>query len=266
MSGNPEPNPSSKPQTRVCNAVPSPDDPRDHVVSAIYPAVHADSDPPPATLDLRPYLQEVRDQGSTSTCAAQTAACIKEYQEFRDTGLGSNYQAEFVYYHRENAPADGMYGRDVMSILKTLGIPPESWAFTEADASAPEVLATALEYQIAEYALVQTQSELKEALANDGPCYISFPVFNYGTRLWKAEPGETRVGGHAMTVVGYTNQGFILRNSWGDTWGDKGHCIYLYEDWGSHWEIWTSVDRKGSRPPFVQPPLRKRICAACAVL
>jgi hypothetical protein len=34
---------------------------------------------------------------------------------------------------------------------------------------------------------------------------------------------DTRRGGHAVTLVGYTPERFIVRNSWGTTeWGDKG--------------------------------------------
>lgn len=28
--------------------------------------------------------------------------------------------------------------------------------------------------------------------------------------------------GHAVALVGYTPEGFIVRNSWGSSWGDKG--------------------------------------------
>jgi C1A family cysteine protease len=33
---------------------------------------------------------------------------------------------------------------------------------------------------------------------------------------------ETARGGHAVSVVGYTADRFIIRNSWGTSWGDKG--------------------------------------------
>jgi len=33
---------------------------------------------------------------------------------------------------------------------------------------------------------------------------------------------DTARGGHAICVVGYTPNRFIIRNSWGPTWGDKG--------------------------------------------
>lgn len=33
---------------------------------------------------------------------------------------------------------------------------------------------------------------------------------------------ETAGGGHAIALVGYTSDRFIVRNSWGNDWGDKG--------------------------------------------
>jgi len=33
---------------------------------------------------------------------------------------------------------------------------------------------------------------------------------------------DTVRGGHAVCVVGYTPESFIVRNSWGSTWGDQG--------------------------------------------
>ena len=33
---------------------------------------------------------------------------------------------------------------------------------------------------------------------------------------------KTAVGGHAVALVGYTKDRFIVRNSWGTQWGDKG--------------------------------------------
>lgn len=33
---------------------------------------------------------------------------------------------------------------------------------------------------------------------------------------------NTARGGHAVCLVGYTGNGFIVRNSWGDDWGDGG--------------------------------------------
>jgi C1A family cysteine protease len=42
-----------------------------------------------------------------------------------------------------------------------------------------------------------------------------------GGNLDEFQPNTTR-GGHAVAIVGYTPDRFIVRNSWGTSWGDKG--------------------------------------------
>ncbi|MEO5694711.1 MAG: C1 family peptidase [Usitatibacter sp.] len=41
-------------------------------------------------------------------------------------------------------------------------------------------------------------------------------------------------GGHAVAIVGYTDAGFIIQNSWGPSWGHKGFALLPYEDWLLH--------------------------------
>jgi hypothetical protein len=35
--------------------------------------------------------------------------------------------------------------------------------------------------------------------------------------------------GHAITIVGYNKDGFIIKNSWGKDWGDKGYATVSYD-------------------------------------
>jgi hypothetical protein len=51
-----------------------------------------------------------------------------------------------------------------------------------------------------------------------------------------------------VTIVGYTKEGFILRNSWGADWADKGYVIYPFGDFGAHWEIWSTIDESSPEP------------------
>ncbi len=37
--------------------------------------------------------------------------------------------------------------------------------------------------------------------------------------------------GHAVAIVGYNENGFIVQNSWGQDWGEKGFAHLPYEDW-----------------------------------
>ncbi len=36
---------------------------------------------------------------------------------------------------------------------------------------------------------------------------------------------------HAFAIVGYNAEGFLIQNSWGDTWGGNGRAIWSYDDW-----------------------------------
>ena len=82
-------------------------------------------------------LLPIRDQGLQGTCFAQSAACMKEWQEKRDIGLNEYLSPQFFYNQRNywnNNIADGndanedygMTGRDVMRILLHIGICKES--------------------------------------------------------------------------------------------------------------------------------------------
>ena len=43
-----------------------------------------------------------------------------------------------------------------------------------------------------------------------------------GGKLASYDQDGKKFGGHAVCLVGYTSQHFIVRNSWGKSWGDKG--------------------------------------------
>lgn len=223
----------------------SPLDERDWSAEAIYD----DKNDLPKKLDLRGNIPPLRNQGNLGTCAAQTAAAMKEWQENKNINFKSHMSPMFVYNNRINQDNEGMYGRDVMRILKDLGCCKEfTYPYRTTHSIDDKVLEEAANCKIKGYARVHTINTLKRALLKNGPCYISFPVYNNGKRMWIAKRSEKQKGGHAMTVVGYTKEGFIIRNSWGILWGDQGHCVYPYDDWGSHYEIWTTIDDESSQP------------------
>lgn len=56
-------------------------------------------------------------------------------------------------------------------------------------------------------------------------------------------------GGHAFAIVGYTEKGFIIQNSWSPQWGGvrvdgrlyKGCALWLYEDFDRNlWDAWVA--------------------------
>lgn len=231
----------------------SPVDERDYIAETIYSA----EGELPEELDLRDDLPPVFDQKSQGSCAACTAACMKEWQENQDVGLEEHMSVQFVYNNRSNAPGEGMYPRDVMAILNKIGIVKETDYPYFTDAPITNALKEkAADYKIKGYASVSTIDGLKKALVKNGPCFISFPVYDYGLAFWKPKQGSKLLGYHAVTVVGYDKDGFIIRNSWSPGWGLDGYTNYGYRDWGSHREIWTTIDEDSDKP--LPPPKPKK--------
>lgn len=213
----------------------------------------------PTKYDLRPYLQEVRDQENQGTCSAQAVSCMKEYQEYKNISLDEYMSPQFIYSKRADPTKEGMVPRNTIQILQQFGIcrertypygimKPNTYLVKKAEEEA-------LNFRIQNYAQVDTVEGLKTAIVQNGVCYIAVPVYNYGTRLWKrddADPTSTYKGNHAMAIVGYDDfkQSFIIRNSWGKNWGENGYCYFPYTDWGCQWEVWTTIDETSTVPKF----------------
>jgi C1A family cysteine protease len=74
----------------------------------------------------------------------------------------------------------------------------------------------------------------KAWLANNGPILTAldcdhawFNVKRDG--LLEKYDAKSAEGGHAVSIVGYTPTHFIIRNSWGPGWGDKGFAYASYD-------------------------------------
>lgn len=224
--------------TYITNLTKSPVDNRDYKYEALNPLTAI-----PETLDMRSELLPVRNQGSDGACVAFTAACIKEIQELRDIGFDKYMSPQFIYNNRENKTTEGMYPRDLMRILTNIGsVTEEMMPYQQATKITNEMLQYAANHKIKGYASITSIDGLKSALVNNGPALLGIPVYNYGQHMWKRVNNESLKGGHAVAVVGWTNEGFILRNSWGASWNGDGYTIFPFSHWGLHWEAWTTVD------------------------
>jgi len=223
------------------NLQPSPLDPRDFLLETIYP----EPVKLPEEWDLRNNMRPIRDQGNVGTCSAQSAAAIKEWQEYVDVNFNEYMSPWFVYQLRENVGQDGMYPRNTMEILYKIGIVPEKdYNYLTTKPITEDLKKLAAKFKIQGYAQVNTIDSLKKALFANGPCYIAFPVYNPNKmEFWKPDyTGQPMLGGHAVCVAGYLKDCFIIRNSWSSQWGDRGYTYYNFSDFGMHWEIWTTID------------------------
>ncbi len=221
--------------------IPSQLDERDYQVEAIY---HTPISLPPSFN----YLDEMnppRDQGTQGSCSAMTAAAIKEWQERKELGYEGYISPQFIYNLRGNKPSEGMTPRDTMKILKNVGSLPETiYPYNSRKQITGGLKRKAYNFKIQGYGKINTIFCAKSALIADGPLYIGLPVYNPDNlKFWVQEnPRQRMMGGHAVCVVGWTEDSFILRNSWGRSWGIDGHCFYPFDEWGAHWEVWSAID------------------------
>lgn len=253
--------------TYICNLKNSVADTRDYIYIGNLNKI-------PEILDYRNELQPIRNQGSQGTCFAQTAACVKEWQEYKNNKFIQYFSPQFFYnnrfnnYDNDTNNDEGMYSRDVMKLLKNIGICSEEiypyGKIEDKSKISSEIYQEAKLNVIKSYARINSLIDLKKSLYENGPCLIAFPVYNYSSQFW-INNNNTMKGGHATTVVGYNKEGFIIRNSWGPDWGNNGYCNYTYADWGSHWEIWTTIDDKSYIEPIYDssPDIIPITCCGC---
>ncbi len=77
-------------------------------------------------------------------------------------------------------------------------------------------------------------AKVKEALRK-GPLVTTLTVYEdflvYSSGIYKSVSKKS-VGGHAVSLVGFNDQEryWIVRNSWGDDWGEKGFIRVSYDD------------------------------------
>jgi len=198
-------------------------------------------------VDYRSFLGDPRNQGSQGSCSAQTGSAIKEFQEFQDLQGKDYLSPQFLHNHRPFPNLrEGSTPRSTMRNLLYHGICKENeYPYGKIERQHKidsDVKESALKYKIKNYAKVLTVKGLKRALCVNGPCYMSVPVFNHTGQMWLKRKGDLKSGYHAMTVVGYNDEGFILRNSWGQKWNGNGYTIFPYGHWDLHSECWTVFD------------------------
>lgn len=78
-----------------------------------------------------------------------------------------------------------------------------------------------------------------------GPTTVNVDYVNNGKKARLKLPVIARrgraEGGHAVALVGYTHQGFIVQNSWGKGWGAGGFALLPYEDYLLHaTDVWVA--------------------------
>ena len=203
----------------------------------------------PAAVDLRPKCPPVYNQGQLGCCTGNGIAGAIEFDQRKQGTQAFTPSRLFIYYNERvmegtvNQDA-GAQIRDGIKSVATVGAPPETdWPYDIAKFAQrppPKAYTDAKHDVVSLYARVsQNLAQMQGCLAEGYPFVLGFTVYSSFESPQVAqsgivpmpEPGEQVMGGHCVVAVGYENgpRQFIIRNSWGASWGRRGYCMMPYE-------------------------------------
>jgi C1A family cysteine protease len=204
--------------------------------------------PLPAECDLRPSMPPVYDQGQLGSCTGNAIAGAMEYERDRQ-GLADFTPSRLFVYYNERAlegtvsSDSGAVIRDGIKVVNSDGVCPETlWPYDTGmfAVKPPKRCYVAADTDRAvQYEAIQTMGDLKDAIASNLAVVFGFTVYQsfesqavaQSGVLPMPQPGEATVGGHAVVAVGYSDSKsqVIVRNSWGESWGDHGYFYMPYQ-------------------------------------
>lgn len=169
-------------------------------------------------------MPPVLDQGPTSQCVCYSVTSVMDWKanENRNTNQSCGFDIDGLYSKRKDLTQNGMQIKEALHYIR------HNFLSNRYN----------IKLEISRYSMVKSPDELKYALMVSGPCVAGMPVYqeNIYSCFWN---GNTFQGGHCITIVGYDKDGFIIRNSWGPQWADKGYILLPYGDFEKFFEIWS---------------------------
>lgn len=234
---------------RICNLVPSRNTQDDWTYSeALGASILAAPAALPEAVDLRQSWWPIGNQGGTGSCVGWACADgvlryhlvtagrlpNEELLSSRFVWMASKETDQFVSRPESFIENAGTSLKAALDIIRKYGcVLDEELPFdiqTLMYTGDPKLFfASASTRKIANYVnLKKSPRDWKAWLASNGPILAGLSVDS----TWReaAETAgaldqffpETVNGGHAVSIVGYDGDHFIIRNSWGKTWGDGG--------------------------------------------
>lgn len=198
-------------------------------------------------VDLRSKCPSIYNQGNLGSCVSNGIAfCIQFDQiKYNFTHLFTPSRL-FIYYNTrviENSVNEdsGTTIRDALVSVNKQGACPETtWPY---NISQFAVKPSSPSYQSGLQHLVKTYTRVIFDINQMKQCLVDGFPFVFGILLYSSfnkvgsnglvpipNRNEQLLGGHCMACIGFDDSKscFIIRNSWGDTWGDHGHCYIPY--------------------------------------
>lgn len=239
--------------------IPDMPDHRDHLYSA--PLESLQNLPPSA--DLRAHCPPVYDQGELGSCTGNAIAAAIEFDQIKQQMPSPFVPSRlFIYYNERvmegtvDTDAGAMIRDGIKSVNKQGDCPETLWPYDItkfADKPPHNCYTSAKKHRAMNYRrVIQNLNQLRGCLASGFPFVFGFSVYESFMSDAVAKtgdaplpsPSDAMVGGHAILAVGYddSRQRFLFRNSWGESWGNKGYGSLPYAYLTDHHlasDFWT---------------------------
>lgn len=202
----------------------------------------------PKQVDLRKTCSPVQDQGELGSCTGNAIASAIEFLDKKNNKKLYDYSRLFIYYNErliENT-IDSDAGAEIRDGIKAInkwGCCYESaWPYLIdkfTNKPSPSAYTQAKMHLFTKYSRLSNLNQYKSCLASGYPFVFGFSVYESFESETVAKNGEVpmpsvdeyMLGGHAVLAVGYNDitKRFIVQNSWGTSWGQKGYFTMPYE-------------------------------------
>lgn len=220
----------------------------------------------PADADVAHYFGSyikaglILDQGQEGACTGFGLACVVNYLRWRKQGLPTRiesvsprmlYNFARRYDEYEGEDYDGSSCRGALKGWFHHGVclAPD-WPYHPENLTPPQYgyAKRAVANTLGVYYRIDTKciTDMQAAIHEVGAIYVS----SYTHDGWDLASGTgkkqlshanlplipydgkpSRDGGHAYALVGFNQHGFVIQNSWGDSWGANGFAVLGYADW-----------------------------------
>lgn len=199
------------------------------------------------SVDLRKDFTPIKDQGEMGACSSFALVSIFEYILKKNRQPDIDLSEQYVYYNarkKEGASRvdSGSSLYDIIQTLKADGVCLEHLFPYNPDNLSQEPPIEAIDDAQTRKVVVAKNVKkdlhhIKSAVAEGYPVAISLKIFNsFNPRKGFIRiPSENEIqhdqsGNHAMVICGYNDEAhfFVVRNSWGRKFGDKGYCYIPY--------------------------------------
>lgn len=177
----------------------------------------------PLKIDNRQLMAPTDNQQQTPHCAAYSAATLAESIYWKRTGKLVQFDSHQVYALAKQL--DGEEKIEGTYLEKALDAAIKLCAFEN-----PEDIKVGLFYN---HKNEQTIEETKFLIHKYDFLQVGFQIdegwYDVTNNVYYIKPRGACLGGHAVNLAGYDQEGVYVLNQWGTSWGANGYAIMKWD-------------------------------------